>query len=85
MANLQQGGKCVFQNHLLYSVFVTFLFKKIKTSLAQPSTSHLTLTIVDEFQKSVRGDALTFGTGVLMSRDFLRPPNNETDILEDSK
>ena len=30
-----------------------------------------------------KGDSLTFGTGVLMSSNFLRPPNNQTYFLKD--
>ena len=29
------------------------------------------------------GNSLTFGTGLLMSSNFLRPPNNQTKFVED--
>ena len=32
-----------------------------------------------------RGNSLTVGTGLLMSSNFRRPPNNHTKFLEDVK
>ena len=31
------------------------------------------------------GNSFTFGTGVLMTNNFLRPPNNQTGIFKDQK
>ena len=35
--------------------------------------------------KDPGGDSLSFGTGVLMSSNFLRPPNNQINIFKDPK
>ena len=32
-----------------------------------------------------KGDSLTFGTGVFMSSNFLRPQNNQSNFFKDPK
>ena len=43
----------------------------------------LLLNFITEARRGGGGYSLTFGTGVLLSSNFLRPTNNQTDVLKD--